>query len=53
MARFQRVVKMVAFHPFDSAENALENINSVTEHEITNDLRVIKMYFYKIIPFLE
>lgn len=40
MAKFQRIVKMVAFHPFDSAENALENINAVTEHEMTADLRV-------------
>lgn len=39
VARLQRVVKMVAFHPFDSAENALENINAVTEHEITDDLK--------------
>eukprot|EP01034_Spumella_vulgaris_P032938 gene32938-40657_t len=30
---------MVAFHPFDSAENALENINAITEHEITADLK--------------
>jgi hypothetical protein len=39
---------MVAFHPFDSAENALENINAVTEHEMTDDLRVrfqIKLAF--------
>ena len=38
--RFQRVVKLVAFHPFDSAENALANINAITEHEMTDDLRV-------------
>ena len=31
---------MVAFHPFESAENALENINAITEHEITDDLKV-------------
>lgn len=40
LSRFQRVVKMVAFHPFDSAENALENINAITEHEVTDDLKV-------------
>ena len=40
LPRFQKIVKMVAFHPFDSAENALENINAITEHELTNDLRV-------------
>lgn len=39
-SKFQRVVKLVAFQPFDSAENALHNINSITEHEITDDLRV-------------
>ena len=39
-SRFQRIVKMLAFHPFDSAENALENMHSVTEHELTEDLRV-------------
>jgi hypothetical protein len=39
LSRFQRIVKLVAFHPFDSAENALENINAITEHEVTNDLR--------------
>jgi hypothetical protein len=31
---------MVAFHPFDTAENALENMNAVSEHEMTADLRV-------------
>ena len=44
LAKFQRIVKMVAFHPFDSAENALENINALTEHEMTVDLRVITLY---------
>lgn len=30
---------MMAFHPFDTAENALENINAISEHELTEDLR--------------
>ena len=30
---------MTAFHPFETAENALENINAITEHEMTDDLR--------------
>ena len=30
---------MTAFHPFETAENALENINAITEHEMTEDLR--------------
>eukprot|EP00607_Mallomonas_marina_P002821 CAMPEP_0182428718 /NCGR_PEP_ID=MMETSP1167-20130531/23228_1 /TAXON_ID=2988 /ORGANISM="Mallomonas Sp, Strain CCMP3275" /LENGTH=512 /DNA_ID=CAMNT_0024611761 /DNA_START=119 /DNA_END=1657 /DNA_ORIENTATION=- len=41
LSRFQKVAKMVAFHPFDSAENALENINAITEHELTDDLRAL------------
>ena len=39
LSRFQRIVKMVAFHPFDTAENALENMNAITEHEVTPDLK--------------
>jgi nucleolar protein 56 len=38
-AKFQRVIKLIAFHPFDSAEDALENLNAVTEHELTPDLK--------------
>ncbi len=40
LPRFQRVVKLQAFQPFLSAENALENINAITEHELTVDLKV-------------
>lgn len=39
LPRFQKIVKMIAFHPFDSAENALENINAISEHELTGDLK--------------
>jgi len=39
LAKFQRICKMVAFHPFDSAENALENINAITENDLTDDLK--------------
>ena len=39
LSRLQRVVKMIGFHPFDTAENALENILAITEHEMTDDLR--------------
>ncbi len=42
---------MVAFHPFDSAENALENMNAITEHEMTQDLRVLPTKISKIIGF--
>ena len=40
LSRFQRAMKMIAFHPFDTAENALENMNAISEHELTEDLRV-------------
>jgi len=33
--RFSKIVKLKAFMPFTSAENALENINSVSEGEMT------------------
>jgi nucleolar protein 56 len=46
-ARFHRVTKLVAFHPFDTAENALENINAITEHELSEDLRV----FLQSVPY--
>ena len=39
LSRFQRICKMIAFHPFDTAENALENMNAITEHELTVDLK--------------
>lgn len=39
LARFQRVVKMVGFLPFTTAENALENMNAITEHELSDDLK--------------
>ena len=39
-SRFQRIVKMTAFTPFDTAELALVNINAITEHEVTDDLKV-------------
>jgi nucleolar protein 56 len=38
-SKFSRVVQLKAFHPFDSAEDALENLNAITEHELTPDLR--------------
>ena len=31
LERFGRLVKLVAFNPFKSAANALENINSISE----------------------
>jgi nucleolar protein 56 len=39
LSKFQRIVKLVAFHPFDDAENALININAITDHLMTDDLR--------------
>ena len=52
LSRFQRIAKMVAFMPFDRAENALENINAVTEHEVTSDLKVfLLLYIFKFLEF--
>lgn len=39
-SRFQRVVRLLAFQPFVSAEDALESISAITEHEVTEGLRV-------------
>lgn len=39
LSRFQRSVKMVAFYPFETAEAALEQINAISEHMITEELK--------------
>ena len=39
-SKFQSVVKLLAFTPFTSAGNALENINGITEGLIHPDLKV-------------
>lgn len=44
-AKLQKIIKLLSFQPFDSAENALENINAITEHELTSDLKVIYNLF--------
>jgi len=36
--RFSRAVKLKAFQPFESAEDALANINAVSEHSCTDGL---------------
>jgi len=40
LERFGRIVKLVAFSPFKSAANALENINSISEGVVHEDLKV-------------
>jgi len=40
LERFGRIVKLVAFNPFKSAANALENINSISEGVVHDDLKV-------------
>lgn len=37
--RFGKVVKLAAFHPYDSAHDALNQCNSVSEGLMTNELR--------------
>ncbi|KAI8473241.1 MAG: hypothetical protein J3K34DRAFT_375598 [Monoraphidium minutum] len=39
MERFGKVVKLTAFKPFASAANALEQINAVSEAQLTDDLK--------------
>lgn len=40
LERFGRLVKLVAFSPFRSAANALENINSISEGVVNEDLKI-------------
>jgi len=40
LERFGRLVKLVAFSPFKTAANALENINSISEGMVHDDLKV-------------
>ena len=40
LQRFGRTVKLKAFQPFTTAENALENMNAISEHMCTDDLKV-------------
>ena len=37
--RFARSVKLKAFHPFESAEEALENMNAISEHTVSELLQ--------------
>jgi nucleolar protein 56 len=39
MERFGKVVGLTAFKPFSSAANALEQINAVSEAQLTDDLK--------------
>ncbi|CAN0242669.1 unnamed protein product, partial [Phaeothamnion confervicola] len=39
LQRFGRTVKLKAFQPFTTAENALENMNAISEQMVTNDLK--------------
>lgn len=38
--RFCRTVKLKGFQPFTTAENALENVNAISEQIVTDDLKV-------------
>ncbi|KAL6784866.1 NOP56 [Auxenochlorella protothecoides x Auxenochlorella symbiontica] len=39
LSRFGKAVKLTAFRPFSSAANALEQINAVSESQVTEDLK--------------
>ena len=45
VSKFCKMVKLKAFQPFTSAENALENINHISEHVLSDDLRTFLEYF--------
>lgn len=38
--RFCRTVELKGFQPFTTAENALENVNAISEQMVTDDLKV-------------
>lgn len=38
LTRFGRAVKLKAFHPFETAQEALENANAIAEHSMTETL---------------
>lgn len=40
MSKFAKIIKFVSFAPFSSAENALENINAVSDGIMTDDLKI-------------
>ncbi len=39
LSRFSKLVKLTAFQPYTSAENALQNINDVSEGIVNEDLK--------------
>ena len=39
MARFGKIVKLTAFRPFTSASDSLEQINAVSEGQLTDELK--------------
>jgi hypothetical protein len=39
MERFGKLCKLVAFKPFPSAASALEQINAISEAQVTDDLK--------------
>lgn len=39
LALFSRSIKLKAFQPFSSAEDALENANAISEHDMTDSLK--------------
>lgn len=39
LARFGRIVKLVAFKPFASAADSLEQVNAISEAQLTDELK--------------
>ena len=40
VSKFSQVVNLIGFFPFKTAENALENINAISEGIVTPDLKL-------------
>eukprot|EP00954_Amorphochlora_amoebiformis_P016582 1301855-Amorphochlora_amoeboformis.AAC.1 len=49
LPRFSKMVKLVSFAPFTSAEDALKNINALTEGDMTETLKnFLEMHLPKV-----
>ena len=53
LARFGKVVKLLTFKPFGSAAGALEQVNAISENQLTDELKnVLELTLPKVNPAL-
>ena len=51
LARFGKVVKLLTFKPFGSAAGALEQVNAISENQLTDELKnVLELTLPKVNP---